>query len=236
LDDVRLIRLIKVTGPLAHSTGYWIITHLPQVHLWQFYGSTEMGWFPVQVSPKTHWSYIEFHPQIGPHFDPIPNTDLHELVIRRNPAYPWSTPLFEIFPDIAEWRSRDLFKRCQDPGMEHLWKFENRLDDILLLNNALKVNPLYVEVKLQSHPLLRGVLVFGEGRVKCGILLELKERVEKEGLVGRVWGDIETVNREVPEHAKIERCLVVIADEEKPFVRAAKGCVEIASRDSVRCC
>lgn len=214
-------------GPLAHSSGDWIVTHLPHVHLWQFYGSTEMAWFPVQVSPKTHWSYIDFHPQIGPHFDPVPNTDLYELVIRRNsnPDLSWATPVFEIFPEKSEWRSRDLFTRCQDPGMEYLWRFENRLDDILLLNNALKVNPLHVEVKLQSHPLLKGALVFGEGRVRCGILLEVKEGVEKKGLVERVWGDVERANGEVPEHARIERSLVVIADEERPFVRAAKGYV-----------
>ncbi|KUJ18636.1 acetyl-CoA synthetase-like protein [Mollisia scopiformis] len=223
----KLEHVIWFGGPLAHTTGDWIINHLPHVHLWQFYGSTEMAWFPMLVAPKTHWSYMEFHPHLGPHLEPVPDTDLHELVIRHreDPTHAWSTPIFDIFPDEPEWRSRDLFKRCQDPGMQNLWKFESRLDDIMILNNALKVNPLHIEVKLQSHALLNGAMVFGEGRMKCGILLEPKQGIEKELLLRIVWGDIERANGDVPEHARVERHLVLVADKEKPFVKSAKGTV-----------
>lgn len=222
-----LEHVIWFGGPLAHTTGDWIIENLPHVHLWQFYGSTEMAWFPMLVAPKTHWSYMEFHPYLTPHLEPVPNTDLHELIIHppSSPTHSWTTPVFDIFPSLTSWCSRDLFKRCTDPGFENLWKFESRMDDIIILNNALKVNPLHVEVKLQGHGLLKGVMVFGEGRGSCGILLEGKEGWGKEELLEKVWKDVERASGEVPEHARVKRHLVVVADEEKPFVRAAKGTI-----------
>ncbi|KAE8449384.1 hypothetical protein EG329_008285 [Mollisiaceae sp. DMI_Dod_QoI] len=223
----KLEHIIWFGGPLAHTTGDWIVAHLPHVHLWQFYGSTEMAWFPMLVAPKTHWSYMEFHPHLGPTMEPVPGSDLHEIIVHPHPdpEHAWTTPVFDIFPEHKEWRSRDLFRRCQEPGLENLWKYEGRLDDILILNNALKVNPLHIEVKLQSHPLLQGAMVFGEGRMRCGILLEPKQGIEKERLLRKVWGDVEKANEGVPEHARVERELVVVAVEEKPFVRAAKGTI-----------
>ncbi|KAH7364816.1 hypothetical protein BKA65DRAFT_533346 [Rhexocercosporidium sp. MPI-PUGE-AT-0058] len=217
-------------GPLAHSTGNWITTHLPSTDLYQIYGSTEANNTPLLVPPKSHWSYMEFHPLLMPDLEPIfPGSPLHELVIRRhpNPAYAWSTPVFYLFPEKEEWRTRDLFSRCTDPGFSHLWKFESRVDDILILNNALKVNPLHIEVPLLSQPLLKGVMVFGAGKVRCGILLEARdERVlgadEKEEFVESVWPDVVRAHNEVPEHARIHRDLVIVVDPKKPLPRSVK--------------
>lgn len=185
------------------------------------------------VPPKSHWRYMEFHPSLAPDMQPIsPSNPLHELVIHRhpNPKYAWSTPIFTVFPEKEEWRSRDLFSRCTDPGFSHLWKFEGRLDDILILNNAYKVNPLHIEVPLLSQPLLSGVLVFGAGYVRCGIVLEPRggavlQGKEMEMFVEKVWVDIQKANDEVPEHARVHRDLVIVADSERPFVRAGKGTV-----------
>jgi len=40
-------------GPLANSTGDWIVQNMDVV-LWQILGSTEMAWFPLLVAPKSH--------------------------------------------------------------------------------------------------------------------------------------------------------------------------------------
>ncbi|KAG4431822.1 hypothetical protein IFR05_012684, partial [Cadophora sp. M221] len=162
-------------GPLAHSTGKWITFHLPTTTIYQIYGSTEANLIPLLVPPKSHWSYMEFHPLLllsaSLALEPIsPSNTLHELVIRRHPdpSFAWMTPVFHLFPEKEEWRTRDLFSRCADPGFSQLWKFEGRVDDILILNNALKVNPLHIEVPLLSQKLLKGGVVFGAGRDRCG--------------------------------------------------------------------
>lgn len=108
-----------------------------------------------------------------------------------------------------------------------MWKFEGRVDDILILNNALKVNPLHIEVPLLSQPLLKGTMVFGVGKVRCGILVEARDETVLEGegkerFVERIWLDIQRASDEVPEHARIHRDLVVVADKGKPLARSVK--------------
>lgn len=172
---------------------------------------------------------MEFHPITGPSVEQIaPDSDLYEVVSRRlpDPNLAWSRMVFDIFPDIDEWRSKDLMSRCKDPGFENLWKYEGRVDDIIGLSNALKVNPVHIETSLQSHPALRGALVFGRDHTKCGILLEPKDpNIAADALIEEVWPALESANELVPEHARIRKDLIIVSDPERPFQRAGKGSV-----------
>ena len=98
------------------------------------------------VPPRSHWQYMEFHPVVGPTLERLsPDSDLYEVVSRREVAHHWSRPVFDLFPHLEEWRSKDIMSRCKDPGCESLWKYEGRLDDMMLLSNGLKVNPLHID-------------------------------------------------------------------------------------------
>ncbi|KAF4628484.1 hypothetical protein G7Y89_g9672 [Cudoniella acicularis] len=102
-------------APLAQTTGDWIHKHLPKVLLWQFLGSTKNYALPLLVPPKSHWSYFEFHPTLGPTLEPIDETnDVCEVVIHRHPdpKFWWSTPVLSVSPGIEEYRMRDLLRRC----------------------------------------------------------------------------------------------------------------------------
>jgi acyl-coenzyme A synthetase/AMP-(fatty) acid ligase len=223
----RLHQLVtNYSGPLGTSTGEWI-TKYTKANLWQIFGSTEVGMNHMLVAPRSHWQYMEFHPIIGPTLERLsPDSDFYEVVLHRQPANEWSRPVFDIFPDKTEWRSRDILSRCKDPGCENLWKYEGRLDDMMLLSNGLKVNPVHLENRLQTHPALKGCLVVGYGYTRCGLLIEPKDAsVEKKSVVELVWPAVEEANSFVPEHARIERELVIVAHPEKPFPRASKGTI-----------
>lgn len=115
-----------------------------------------------------------------------PTSDLYEIVFRPhpNPTFAWSRPVFEIFPEKDEWRPGDLFRRCEDKGFEHMWKFESRADELMILSNGAKVNPVHIEVKLMDDPVLKGVLMFGDGHNACGVLFEPTQAgMEKDELV-----------------------------------------------------
>ncbi|QSZ34019.1 hypothetical protein DSL72_005599 [Monilinia vaccinii-corymbosi] len=219
-------------GPLSQKTGDFIVSHTNAV-LWQVFGSTETGPLPHLVPPKSHWAYIEFHPQFGPELEPIsPGSPLCEVVVHRyaDPALAWSQPAFSIAPGLTQWRTRDIVRRYDGPlpdGVGTLWKFESRMDDLIILSNALKVNPVHIETALQCHPLLNGCLVFGEGRSRCGILLEPKEgsELKEQDFVAAVWPDVEKANATVPEHARVEKGLVLVVKSNKRFERAAKGTI-----------
>jgi long-subunit acyl-CoA synthetase (AMP-forming) len=157
-----------------------------------------------------------------------PDSDLYEAVVHRhrNPDFAWCRPVFLLFPEKEEWRTRDLFKRCEEPGLENLWHFQGRVDDMMILGNGLKVNPLHIEMRLLSDPNLKGCVVFGENRTKCGLLLEHQdESLSTEDVVQAVWPNVERANALVPEHARIGKELVIVASPGKPFPRAAKGTI-----------
>ncbi|OBT85968.1 hypothetical protein VE02_04794 [Pseudogymnoascus sp. 03VT05] len=222
-DEIR-----PYLGPLAVSMGEWIVNNT-NAHLWQIFGSTEVGAYFMMAPPKSHWQYMEFHPITGPSVEQIaPDSDLYEVVSRRlpEPNFAWSRMVFDIFPDIDEWRSKDLVSRCKDPGFENLWKYEGRIDDIISLSNALKVNPVDIETSLQSHPALKGALVFGKDHTRCGILLEPKDpKILPDSLIEEVWPALKSANALVPEHARIRKNLIIVSDPAKPFQRTSKGSV-----------
>ena len=171
---------------------------------------------------------MEFHPVIAPTLVPTADPELYEVVHHRHPDpdFAWARPTFHLFPELDEFRSRDLMRRCPDPGFENLWKFEERVDDMMLLSNGLKVNPVHMEMRLQVHPVLKGNLVFGNGHTSCGLLLEPKDRgISREELIWKAWGAVEEANALVPEHARVSRDKVIVATDERPFVRASKGTV-----------
>ena len=66
------------------------------------------------------------------------------MVYRRHadPKFLWLNPVFEIYPHLDEFLSADLFIHCKDEDFEHLWEFEGRVDDIIILGSGPKVNPL----------------------------------------------------------------------------------------------
>lgn len=165
----------------------------------------------------------------GPTMEQIsPDSDLYEVVTRKlpDPSLAWSRIVFDIVSGIDEWRSKDLMSKCKNPGFEHLWQYEGRMDDIIVLSNALKVNPLHIEAGLQSHPAVKGAMVFGRDHTKCGILLEPKDsKIAGDALIEEVWPVLESANSLVPEHARIHRELIVVGTPEKPLQRASKGTI-----------
>jgi long-subunit acyl-CoA synthetase (AMP-forming) len=179
------------------------------------------------IAPKGHQNCIYFHPTLGPDFERIsPTSELYEIVFRRNPdpKFEWNPPVFEVYPHLDEWRPGDLFRKCQDQGFEYLWEFHSRTDDLIIMSNGLKVNPVHIEVKLSDHPLLKGCLMFGEGYTDCGILLEPKEAdIDKEDFLASVWPAIEAANLLVPAYARVLKQLIVVTSVEKPLARSAKG-------------
>ncbi|CAJ2511712.1 Uu.00g073370.m01.CDS01 [Anthostomella pinea] len=84
MEQEHLQELEHVNWTLADATGDWITTHLPRVKLWQIFGSTEVAALPLLIPrARSHWSYIEFHPVIGPALDATSDDPALFEVVRR---------------------------------------------------------------------------------------------------------------------------------------------------------
>ncbi|GLI73630.1 hypothetical protein PoHVEF18_001850 [Penicillium ochrochloron] len=94
--------------------------------------------------------------------------DLHELVVLRSSDYPDAQPVFALFPNLEEYETRDLFS--PHPELPDLWMHRGRRDDLVVLLNGEKTNPISFEAEITAHPDVRGALVAGNKRVEACLI------------------------------------------------------------------
>ncbi|CRG88391.1 L-aminoadipate-semialdehyde dehydrogenase large subunit [Talaromyces islandicus] len=209
-------------GPLSTKIGNRLSQN---TDVCQMYGSAEVGQIQLLVPQRDEWAYMEWNPyEEG---DMQPNGDnTFEMVLHQNDKFHRSRSLSHNFPHIKEWRMGDLFS--PHPTKPHLWKFYSRVDDIIVLPNSHKVNPIPIESQIRAHPLLSGALVVGSGKPQLALLLELVENSHLENaryLINDIWPSIELVNQTLPAYACISRSKLLIGNPAKPFLRTPKGSV-----------
>ncbi|KAL8702786.1 MAG: hypothetical protein Q9201_004041 [Fulgogasparrea decipioides] len=208
-------------GPLSQAAGD-AISGVTTVC--QFYGSTEVGQIRLLVPQPEDWSYMEFHPAMKLEFQPW-DDDTFELVLFADQSTASSSALNHNLPGVDTWYTKDLFK---PHATKHgLWRFHGRKDDIIVLSTGEKLNPLPMENLLQGLPMVSGALVIGQGRRQPALLIEYNPRGPKEtnSLLEELWPSIETANAFMPAQGRIIRSRILLADGDKPFVRAGKGTV-----------
>ena len=207
-------------GPLSPPVGDLLCK---VTDLCQFYGSTEMGPVQAMVPTKEDWSYLEWHPVCKAEMQPALE-GTYELVFPNDPSSRPHLPVFSNFPDVKEWRTKDLFK--QHPTKPNLWQFHGRADDVIVLANSEKFNPVSMESRIQGHPLVSGALIVGQGRPQGALLIEPKQSdISSDKLIDEVWPFVEQANLQAPTYARIVRSKIGIGSSDKPFSRAAKGTI-----------
>jgi aryl carrier-like protein len=224
LDAIGLLKTVSFSGgPLATGVGERLASY---TQLLPMMGSTEAGLWPTRIPLDTRdWQYIEWAPGSGAKME-ADSDGLYEMVIvPTNIVY---QPVFHAFPDIREWRTNDLFER--HPEKKDLWLYKGRKEDLLVLSNGEKFNPVGFEKLVESHPMVKGALVVGQARFQTGLLLEPEwSRIDTTQnpsvLLHLVWPLIEKANATAPAHGKVWRSKVNIAKREKPFRRAPKGSI-----------
>jgi hypothetical protein len=216
LDMIEQLDFICYAGgPLSQAIGDKL-NHVTK--LCQFYGSTEIISVQQLFPAKENWSYIEWNPEVKTRMDPV-EEGIYELVVLTEQK--GESALDFAFPGITEYATRDLFQR--HPTQHGLWKFHSRRDDIIVLSNGEKFNPVPIESTLQGH--VAGALVVGQGHFQAALIIEPKPGSDKTSLLETVWPVVQEANRLVPGQGRITRDMILLSSPEKPFVRAVKGTV-----------
>jgi thioester reductase-like protein len=175
-------------------------------------------------SEPQEWGYFHWSSIAGVVMEPMED-GLYELVLK--PKDTQYQAIFHTFPGIEEYRTKDLFR--QHASKPYLWKYSGRRDDIIVLSNGEKFNPVLTEKLVESHPLVKGALVVGQGKFQAGLLIEPEwSRTsvhDPSAIVDQIWPLVEQANREAPAHARIYQSKIAITKEQKLFVRAAKGSI-----------
>ena len=190
------------------------------------YGSTEAFQVP-QLAPKDpvkDFAYMEWNPCFKLQMQA--SDEAFEMVLFADPETANVSALNHNFPGVSEWRTKDLFKRHPDPQKSNLWTYHGRRDDIVVLSNGEKFNPVPMELMIQSHPKLAGALITGLGGSQAALLLESNSDVgNADTLIKEVWTLVEQANQLAPAQGWISRSKVLVSRNDKPFIRAGKGTI-----------
>ena len=215
-----LTYVFNAGGPLLPATAELLVS---RADLIQIYGQTETGCVVALIPEKRYHQYYQWHPVVGGTrmVKVGDDSDLYEMTVEKRPGQEWLQAVFHVFPDLDVWHTRDLFKKHPT---EDLWTFKGRKDDVIVLNNGEKINPVGMEETISSHPLLTGALVVGASQDQVGLIIEGKE--PKEDLVETVWPTIQRANEEAPRHARIYKDLVMTTEPAKPLRRTPKGTIQ----------
>jgi len=152
-----------------------------------------------------------------------------ELFIVRTPEgqrVPGMQPVFELFPHLEEWPTKDLYER--HPTRPDHWRCIGRNDDVLVLSNGEKLNPVDTESRVvNSHSKISGALVIGQGQFAPGLLVEVRDldvsqASQRASLIEEIWPSIQAANKEAAGHAQLSKGLILFTSPSKPFLRTPK--------------
>ncbi|KAL1893341.1 putative secondary metabolism biosynthetic enzyme [Sporothrix stenoceras] len=189
-------------------------------------GVTEGSLFPVVQAEPEDWHYHHFHPGGGYTF--VPRTDdLYELVQTRSSELHMFQAFLQTFPDDDAVATKDLYaKHPTKPGR---WLYRGRVDDVIVLSNGEKVNPIDMETCLGSHPAVKAALIVGAGQFQVAAILELMQPLSSDKETATFWESlwpyVDKANREAPAHGQLHRDHIILASADKPFALAGKDTV-----------
>ena len=212
-------------GALPKPAGDAIIS---KTKILNILGTTELGTFSQIEVEQEDWSYIHFAPNAGVEFRHHSGNEYELVVIRKEKLRPFQ-PVFELFPDLPEFSSKDLFSK--HPTKPDLWLYQGRSDDVITFLNGEKTNPVSMEASIANHPDVRSALVVGQRRFEASLLVEPYQSGplsidDRARFIENLWPVIKKANRQCPAHARVSKSHVLFTTPEKPVSRASKGTVQ----------
>lgn len=234
LKQVKDLKYVHFAGaPLRKDVGDIIAK---DVHLVSFIGSTEAGpWFP-RVRNYVAWSYASFMKGTGIDFEPR-NDSLYELVFRRREEYKRWQLIFDVYPNLDVFRTKDLF--IKHPIEDDLWEYAGRADDIVTLSSGLDLYAAKLERTIEAHPRVRCALVGGVGRQSPFLIVEFTELIaedsarshallsssEEQDRIDEIWTVVEEANKSCVASVRLTIGLTAVASVGKSLPRTSKGTV-----------
>jgi hypothetical protein len=183
-------------------------------------GSSEIGNYSLSEADQEDWQYYRFQDDSGFVFEEFDNDEgLFELVLERHPDPEKKQNIFCVFPDLQEYRSRDLWKKHE--SKEGLWLYHGRADDFVKLGSLTKFWATHVESLLEREPCVRGVIMAGDEREKTFLLVQMDESAV-EADFQLILSKVVEINKDLAEEIRIDKDLVLFTNKEKPMKRTGK--------------
>lgn len=194
-------------------------------NIFHLYGQTESGALMEPPQDRYLWSWVTPLPHAAPYlkFEPEgdPDQNIFHLVILPG----LKQKVLSDRPD-GSYGTKDLFKR--HPTIPDLWKFVSRKDDIIVMLNGEKADPIPLEEALTASPCVRAAVAFGAGRDNLGLLVirsAQASHLSRAEFVESIMPALKLGNARVPAYARVSLEMIVVKDAETPFPHTDKSTV-----------
>ncbi|RDW94351.1 hypothetical protein BP5796_00114 [Coleophoma crateriformis] len=215
-------------GPSRPDVGDSLAPKLKHLHAQL--GATEWGYAHLACGPSKCWSAMKFFQDVGYRFDKVAE-NIFEIVMVNDPMTNKYHGTFEVFPQLKEYRTKDLWSPV--PDLPSGWlRYQGRANDLMALSNGEKVNSIPMENTIQAHPIIKAALIIGQYRFNPSLLMQTEDdcvpqnQLQSEAILHQIWPTIQEANSKAPGFAKIPKSLVLFARPDKPFLLAGKGTVQ----------
>ncbi|KAH8673378.1 hypothetical protein BX600DRAFT_455167 [Xylariales sp. PMI_506] len=229
VERLRHFKYILSSGaPMEESLGTAVAAINPRIQT--AYATSEIGAPPFirtdvfKDSNPNFFNTVHILPSGHRFEEVIPGS--FELVIPRTKETEYFYCVFNVLPDIDEFRTKDLFVPV--PGHPDAWIYTGRRDDLIALANGLKYDPVPMENEIATHPDVRDALVAGEYRFSPCLIIDMmpgkvpQTAEQREETLHALWPTIEQANRKAAKYGKVPRELILFTTVEKEFQRTAK--------------
>ncbi|GME36551.1 putative l-aminoadipate-semialdehyde dehydrogenase protein [Neofusicoccum parvum] len=190
-------------------------------HLFHLYGQTESG--ALMEPSRDQWNWVTPLPDAAPFlaFEPVGADGLFQLVVLPG----LRAKVLADRPD-GSYATKDLFRRHPDDPSK--WKFVARMDDIVVLLNGEKADPIPLEDAVTANPNVRAAVVFGAQRDSLGMVVVAADGaagLSRDEVVASILPDLELGNSRVPAYARIPPDAVIVKEAGTQFPCTDKATV-----------
>lgn len=195
-------------------------------NIFHLYGQTECGALMEPPSDRLLWSWVTPLPHAKPYLKFEPESshasqDLYHVVIMPG----LKQKVLSDRPD-GSYGTKDLFQR--HPTIPDLWKFATRKDDIIVMLNGEKADPIPVEDAVKVNPEVATAVAFGAGQEALGLVViksHSSTTLSHAEFVETIGPSIDLGNSRVPAYARIARDMIIVKEAGTPFPATDKGTV-----------
>lgn len=190
-------------------------------------GTTEGLFIGNLWVPREDWHWFAFHPYSGFEFKEV-EPGVYEHWIHRNEHWELFQGIFHTAVHENSINLKDLYVR--HPTNRNLYAYHGRNDDIIVLSNGYKIQPLDMEAIITTHIAVKGCLIVGTGHSQAALLIELNNpAIGNDALFESIWLAVQRANASSLHKDQLHRDSIMFSQPDKPFVRTDKGTVKRAA-------
>lgn len=219
----RLDEVINAGSAIPDDLGDKVVA--AGTNIFHYYGQTECGALMEPPKDRLLWNWVTPLPHAAPFLRFVPEEDSNQSLYHLFVLPGLQQKVFSDQPD-GSYATKDLFQR--HPTSPNLWKFVARKDDIIVLTNGEKADPIPLEEAVMTNPNVKVAVAFGAGRAALGLVVirsDTTSSLSHEQYLGLIAHNVEVGNNRVPAYARLSRDLIIVKDADTPYPATDKSTV-----------